>query len=198
MEIDIYGNKTNPRVLVIGVFHGDEPQGNYLIGEYLREYSGTNLLMIPCLNKTGFEANTRTNANGVDLNRNFPTKNWVNGEKNDYYGGEAPASEDETRFLISIIEKYQPRVILTLHSPYKVVNYDGGKNGDGIKLAKKISDIIDYPVEENIGYPTPGSFGTWAGVEKDIPTITLELDEEETIDNLKIPVFGIFKMLESY
>ena len=35
----------------------------------------------------------------------------------------------------------------------------------------KISDIMNYPVEPSIGYPTPGSFGTWAGIEKQIPTI---------------------------
>ena len=72
------------------------------------------------------------------------------------------------------VEKYKPRLILTLHAPYKIVNYDG----DALVAANAISKIIGYPVEESIGYPTPGSFGTWAGVEKGIPTITLELDEE--------------------
>ena len=33
-------------------------------------------LFIPCLNPDGMSKNTRTNSNGVDLNRNFPTKNW--------------------------------------------------------------------------------------------------------------------------
>jgi len=199
METEIYGNKKNPSVLVIGVFHGDEPQGNFLIRKYIEINPDTNLLMIPCLNKSGFEAGTRVNKNGVDLNRNFPTENWVKSEKNEFYGGSSPASEEETKFLISVIEKYKFKAILTLHAPYKVVNYDGGeKNGTGKKLAEKISDIIGYPVEDNIGYPTPGSFGTWAGKERDIATITLELDEEKDIEDLEIPVFKIFKMLETY
>jgi protein MpaA len=199
MEIELIGNKVNPSVLIIGVFHGDEPQGNYLIKNYLKLAPNTNLLMIPCLNPTGFVANSRTNINGVDLNRNFPTKNWIFGEKNQYFGGNAPASEEETRFLISVIEKYNPNAILTLHTPYKIVNYDGGqKDGSGRNLADKISKIIGYPVEESVGYPTPGSFGTWAGVERDIPTITLEMDEEISLDELKIPVFDIFRMLENY
>lgn len=198
--MEIFGNKVNPGVIVIGVFHGDEPQGNYLIRQYLKLKPETNILMIPCLNKSGFEAGTRTNSNGVDLNRNFPTQNWILGKNDDYFGGNTPSSEEETKFLISIIEKYSPKVILTLHSPYKIVNFDAGtKNFEKCKeLAKKISDIIGYPVEENIGYPTPGSFGTWAGIEHDIPTITLELDEEIPVENLEKPVFKIFELLESY
>ena len=144
------------------------------------------------------ELNQRKNINNVDLNRNYPTKNWKLTEKNEYFGGESPASEDETKFIISIIEKYTPKAILTLHAPYKIVNYDGDNNGECLKLAKEISKIIGYPIEKNIGYPTPGSFGTWAGVERDIPTITLELDEEIPVKNLEEPVFKIFEMLENY
>ena len=94
--------------------------------------------------------------------------------------------------MVEIIEKYKPKFILTLHAPYKVVNYDG----DALKIAEKISEIINYPVESSIGYPTPGSFGTWAGIEKNIPTITLELDEEIGVKKLEKPMFEIFRMLE--
>ena len=65
-------------------------------------------------------------------------------------------------------------------------------------IANKISEIIKYPVEASIGYPTPGSFGTWAGIERNIPTITLELDEEIEAKELRKPVFEIFKMLENF
>ena len=191
---EYFGNTKNPNVMVIGVFHGDEPQGDFLVRKYFETNQKTNLLMIPCLNKTGFELKTRVNKNGVDLNRNFPTKNWILGEKNEYFGGETPASEQETRDLISLIEKYKPSAILTLHSPYKVVNYDG----NGKDLAQKISEIIGYPVESDIGYPTPGSFGTWAGIERNISVITLELDETICVKELVTPVFKIFEMLENY
>ena len=184
------GNTHNPSVLVIGVFHGDEPQGEHLINEYLSEIKKTNLLFIPRLNS----CSTRVNINGVDLNRNFPTKNWELTEKNEYFGGEEPASEEETKFVINIVEKYMPEVILTLHAPYKIVNYDGGDSN--LEIVKKISEIMNYPIEESIGYPTPGSFGTWAGIEKQIPVITLELDEDKSIESLKDPVFKIFEYLE--
>ena len=188
------GNKKNPSVLIIGCFHGDEPQGKFLIEEYLKENLDTRLLFIPCLNQYGFGNKTRTNANGVDLNRNFPTANWELTQRNEFFGGDSPASEQETKFVIETIEKYNPKVILTLHAPFKIVNYDG----DAEKLAQKISEIINYPVEPSVGYPTPGSFGTWAGIERKIPTITLELDEEIDVELLKEPVFKIFKMLEKY
>ena len=180
-------------VLVIGCFHGDEPQGKYLIEKYLEQKPDTNIMFVPCLNEYGVQNNTRTNSNGVDLNRNFPTKNWVLSEKDAYYGGAEPASEEETKFIIDLINKTNPKLILSLHAPYKVVNYDG----DGLKISEKISEITGYPVEPSIGYPTPGSFGTWAGIERQIPTITLELDEEVNVEELVTPVFKVFELLEA-
>lgn len=192
--VSLYINQPHNHVLVIGCFHGDEPQGQYLTEEYIKENPHTKLMFIPCLNEYGVRNKTRTNENGVDLNRNFPARNWILSDRNEYYGGETPASEEETKFVIDTVEKYKPKLILTLHAPYKVVNYDG----DGEEIAKKISEIIGYPVESSIGYPTPGSFGTWAGIEKKIPTITLELDEEVDVKLLKEPVFKVFKLLEEY
>ena len=189
--MELWGNK-NGKILVIGCFHGDEPQGKYLIEEYLSKNPNTGLMFIPCLNEFGYKNNVRTNENGVDLNRNFPTKNWELTEKNEFFGGNTPASEKQTKFIIDVVEKYSPKLILTLHAPYKVVNFDG----DGREISEKISKIIGYPVEESIGYPTPGSFGTWAGIEKQIPTITLELDEEIDVKELINPIFKIFEMLE--
>ena len=190
----IAGTLIKRSVLIIGCFHGDEPQGEYLIERYLDKKPDTNIVFIPCLNKYGTKNGIRTNENGVDLNRNFPTQNWEKTEKNEFFGGEEPASEIETRFVMETVEKYKLRLILTLHAPYKIVNYDG----DALVAANAISKIIGYPVEESIGYPTPGSFGTWAGVEKGIPTITLELDEEVEVQLLQEPVFKIFEMLEKY
>ena len=82
--------------------------------------------------------------------------------------------------MIQVIDEYKPDRILTLHTPYKVVNYDGCAK----ELAEEISKLNGYPVEENIGYPTPGSFGTYYGIERNIPTITLELPENELLEKL--------------
>lgn len=124
-EIVLLGNDNFKNILVIGVFHGDEPQGKFLIEQYLKENNDTRLLFIPCLNPDGMAQNTRTNANGVDLNRNFPTQNWELTERNEFFGGESAGSEIETGFITEIIEIYNPELILTLHAPFKVVNYDG-------------------------------------------------------------------------
>lgn len=192
-KIRLYGGKKNNHTLVIGVFHGDEPQGKFLIEKYISENLDSPLLFVPCLNPDGMAENKRTNANGIDLNRNFPTENWEYTARDEFFGGERPASEIETKFVMEVIEEYKPTLILTLHAPFKVVNYDG----DAKEISKKISKIIKYPVEENIGYPTPGSFGTYAGVEKKIPAITLELDETCPVEELVSPVFEIFKLLEN-
>ena len=191
-KIELLGNENSKNILVIGVFHGDEPQGEYLINEYLKE-NDSKLLFIPCLNPDGKCLNTRQNANNVDLNRNFPTKNWIKSKDPHYFGGNEPASEIETKFMVEIIEEYKPKAILTIHSPYCVVNYDG----DCKPLAEEISKIINYPTDDDIGYPTPGSFGTYCGKERNIPTITLELSEEAPVETLKEPMFKIFKLLET-
>lgn len=179
-------------VLVIGVFHGDEPQGKFLIENYIANQmpsAKNRTLFIPCLNPDGLFAQTRTNSNGVDLNRNFAANNWARAiEKDEFWGGEYAASEIETKFVQEIIEEFKPDCILTLHAPFCVVNYDGA----GEKIAQKISKIIDYPVQKDIGYPTPGSFGTYCGLERKIPTITLELNEKVPVRDLIEPCKQIF------
>ena len=183
-SIELFGCKNNSyESLVIGVFHGDEPIGKYILEKYLDFGKNEKLLIVPCLNPDGMDLKTRQNANNVDLNRNFPTKNWTKtsvGE--DYYGGETPESEIETRFITRIIEEYAPKKIVTIHTPYKIVNYDGDEKAK--ELAESIAKVLKYDVEGDIGYPTPGSFGTYYGKERNIPVITIELDENETLTEL--------------
>ena len=212
-------------ILIIGVVHGDEPQGKFLIENYLYSSLQPNLsetilnrslgrvargegavqeaktphknrmLFIPCLNPDGLVLGTRQNVNLVDINRNFPTQNWQNAPFTpEYFGGEHASSEVETKFVVKTMEEFKPDVILTLHTPYKVVNYDGPAK----EIAKRISEIINYPTKRDIGYPTPGSFGTYAGIERNIPIITLELDEEIDVKELVKPMNDIFDYLANY
>lgn len=178
-------------ILVIGVVHGEEPQGKTLIENYIEKQNKNRMLYIPCLNPDGYAKNQRQNSNGVDLNRNFPTQNWVLSERNQYFGGDESASEIETKFVLNIFETYKPDLILTIHAPYKVVNYDGPAKD----YAEEISKITGYEATSDIGYPTPGSMGNYFGVERNIPIITLELDEEKPVEDLQGSINKVFDYL---
>ncbi|WP_340114093.1 DUF2817 domain-containing protein [Maribellus mangrovi] len=189
------------KILIIGVFHGEEPQGDFIIRKYLKESDLSNhrnhLYFIPCLNPWGKARGVRINKNGVDLNRNYPTKNWVKTEKDENFSGEKAASEAETRAMMELLDDLQPDIILTLHAPLICVNYDGPAR----YLAEQIAEFCAYPVVSDLGYPTPGSFGTYCGIERNIPTITLEYDDDESnasIYSKTEKVFNWLSNLENY
>jgi protein MpaA len=166
-------------ILVLGGMHGDEPKSVHVVerlSEELAKSAGTiRWVLVPKVNPDGCELRTRRNARKVDINRNFPTKNWDLGNpRSRMFGGHRPASEPETKALIKLIDRVRPDVIVTIHSINRN-RYCNNYDGPGRKLAHLMAKYNKYPVSSTIGYPTPGSFGTWAGVERAIPTITLEL-----------------------
>jgi len=194
--IEKSGSSADPlKILIVGVFHGEEPQGEFILNKYMKTTPSfcpqNNLYFIPCLNKWGMQRGLRVNKNGVDLNRNYPTKNWIKTERNENFSGETVASEEETLFMIKLLEEIKPDIILTLHAPLKCVNYDGPAK----KLAEKIADFFAYPVVADLGYPTPGSFGTYCGTERNIPTITLEYDDEENPEHLYLKTEQVLNWL---
>ncbi len=193
IELYFNGVVSGKKILFIGGFHGDEPQGVEILNEYLKlcHAAENSIYVLPCFNPDGLFAVKRVNSNGVDLNRNFPTKNWELTNKDEFFGGETPASEWETRFMCDILGEIKPDLILTIHAPFKVVNYDG----DGLLCSQRIAEIMGYPVQSDIGYPTPGSFGTYCGIERGISTITLELGEDEDMKSLKARCFKVFEYL---
>jgi len=168
--------------IIFGGFHGNEPKSVYVARRLIEllaadSTTGSNLawVVVPMVNPDGCFRRKRRNANGVDINRNFPTENWERGSpRSRMFGGEFPASEPETRTVVKLVERVRPSRIIAIHSidrGRECNNYDG----PGRALAEAMSRVNGYPVKNSIGYPTPGSFGTWAGVERGIPTITLEL-----------------------
>lgn len=167
-------------LLVVGVVHGDEWQGEKIVEEMMKLPHKNRVLYIKCLNPDGVDLLTRTNANGVDINRNFPAKNWKLLPKDRYFGGNEPLSEIESGFLKEIIDEYKPDAILTLHTPFEVVNYDGPADS----IAKKMAELSGYRLEKSIGYETPGSFGSYFGLEQGYPIITLEMKEIDDCNQL--------------
>lgn len=51
-------------------------------------------------------------------------------------------------------------------------------NGDCLREATAISQWTGYVVKESIGYPTPGCLGTYCGLERDMPTLTYEIERD--------------------
>jgi len=194
-------NSSKPRILIIGGTHGVEPQSAYYAKRLQEQLAKqAHIRVIPALNPDGLKVQTRTNARGVDLNRNMPSKNWQavppllpNGKLNPYYGGSMPASEAETKTLLETIKQFMPELIISLHTNHYVqnpnppqVNLDirvnaaadiEERNAYGRKIAAEIAEIMQLLVTEDIGYATPGSLGSYA---KDIgvPCITIEFDDE--------------------
>jgi protein MpaA len=176
-----FGNGENT-TLFVGVVHGNEPGGKPLLQKlcaYLREHPeeliDRRVVVIPVLNPDGLVRRTRRNARGVDINRNFPTGNWKQrkGQREKQLG---PASEPETQVLIRAVEQFRPTKIVTIHSRANCVDYDGPAR----KLAALIAEQSGYRVRR-IG-ALPGSFGSYAGLQRGIPTITLELDRKYELD----------------
>ena len=179
IEMVRFGDLASP-VLVMAAIHGDEPTSKFVADrliERLTTDGADNVVVIPCANPDGLEADRRTNANGVDLNRNFPAKNWKHTHPGRNFGGTKPVSEPETTALLELFTSIKPRLIISIHSMDNPCdNYDG----PGEAIAQLMSRHNDYPVRDNIGYPTPGSLGSWAGIDRQIPIITLELPRHQS------------------
>lgn len=168
--------------LFFSCFHGGErstPRFAFEFADYLhrnpeRIQPGKRVVIVPIQNPDGFVRGTRNNARNVDLNRNYPTLNWglQQDTRRQIAFGEAPASEPETRLVLKLVAEIQPTKILSVHQPIRCNNPDGPA---GMGLARLLGEYNDYPLEPYIGFPTPGSFGTWAGKEHKIPMVTLEL-----------------------
>jgi protein MpaA len=107
----------------------------------------------------------------VDLNRNFASANWSAEHRPGYFPGDAPGSEPETRAVAELIARTGATRLISLHSPYRTVNYDG----PAAELAARMGAANGYGASSDIGYPTPGSFGSLYGVDRGLEVITLEI-----------------------
>lgn len=170
------------RILLIGGSHGDEFSSVSIIFKWMDRLNEDRFQpflwrVMPCLNPDGLLSvpETRTNARGVDLNRNFPTPDWeasampywerLTRRDPRRFPGPAPLSEPETRWLVDHIKYFRPHAIVSVHAPYGVLDYDG-----------------PYEPPMQIGFLRlsllgifPGSLGNYAGRYLGVPVITLEL-----------------------
>ncbi len=173
------------KVLLVGGTHGDELSSISVVFKWMQtlnqHHSGLFHWRInPLMNPDGAlkRKHTRTNARGIDLNRNFLTPDLSRGSALDYwktrgyqnkrrFPGTRPLSEPETMWLHREIADFQPDVIIAVHAPYSLVDFDAPDRNNAPKR-------IGY-LRRNLMGTYPGSLGNYAGVHLGIPVITLEL-----------------------
>ncbi|HUH04362.1 MAG TPA: M14 family zinc carboxypeptidase [Kofleriaceae bacterium] len=169
-----YARPRSPAIL-FGAIHGDEPLGVHCLVELAHELierpPGRETWIIPSLNPDGLAAGTKNNARDVDLNRNFAAASWIATHKAGYHPGPAPESEPESQAITALIERTGATRLIALHSPYRVVNWDGA----GQALAEAMAAANGYGASGDMGYPTPGSFGSKYGVDRGLEVVTLEI-----------------------
>ena len=176
------GREPVGRALMLGGIHGDEFAAVSIMFKWMGIlddfHSGLlHWRIVPVLNPDGLlkEPGQRMNANGVDLNRNFPVPAWSENPLDFWqtstarnprrYPGKAPLSEPESQWLAREIRSFEPDVIISVHAPLEIVDYDGPPNPP-----QKLGPLLLHQMGTY-----PGSLGRWAGQELGIPVITIEL-----------------------
>lgn len=170
------------RVLLFGGIHGDELSSVSIMFRWIetlnRYHSGLfHWRIVPTLNPDGLldRPAQRTNANGVDLNRNFPSPDWQSEAVEHWidktaknprrYPGAAPLSEPESRWLAAEIERFRPDVVVAVHAPLEVLDFDGPLDPPRRFGPLWLNQLGTYP----------GSLGRWAGIHLELPVVTIEL-----------------------
>jgi protein MpaA len=182
-------------ILVIGSVHGNEPAGKKVVDELVEmgAASETNLWIIRDGNPDGSLRATRQNANGVDLNRNFPT-NWLPAEVGaKTYSGTNPASEPETQALMRAIDLVKPKIVITIHQPYGLVDCSMGADPN---LDEKLAELTGLPATcipgELADSPTNTYTGTitqWVN-ERYLDSTALALELGPTVDQAQTLKFA--------
>jgi len=178
---DVVAPEARLRVLVVGAMHGDELSSASLALHWIQRAvetpSNAHWRFIPALNPDGLMKRpaTRVNANGVDLNRNFPTPNWARDARVYWeqrtkkdprrWPGPSPLSEPESKFLHEEMARFQPDLIVSIHAPYGMLDFDGPTVPPD-RLGRLYLDQIGI---------FPGSLGHYGGVHKGMPVVTIEL-----------------------
>ena len=188
-------------LLIVAAQHGDEPETTCLLSHSLRRVEPKDLraAAVLTLNPDGLMRSTRSNLRGVDLNRNFPASNWSNASVAYRWSskdprdvalssGTAAGSEPETVALLRLIDALRPKTIISLHAPLACVDDPASS-----ELAQKLAEKTGLELVTDIGYPTPGSFGTFA-TERSLHVITFELPHL-SLEELRLQFEEIFEQL---
>lgn len=181
--------KLPKRILVFSLIHGDEYPSGSVARSWMERLTSieprNHWRVVPILNPDGLKNKTRVNANGVDVNRNFPSNDWdknalsywekhTKKDKRRYPGAKSN-SEKETRCAIAHIDDFNPDLILSIHTPYGVLDFDGPK------IRPPAFPHIPW---KNLGN-YPGSLGRYMWVDRSKPTLTIELHGNGVVEQLE-------------
>ena len=146
------------KVLVVGCIHGNEPAGIAVVRALaaLPALPHVDLWLVPDLNPDGVAAGTRKNADGVDLNRNFPWR-WrpLGPPGSTYYTGRRPLSEPESRIAYRLVRRLHPAVSIWFHQHLGLVDESGGS----VAVERRFARRARMPLARLTRYP--GSATTW-------------------------------------
>jgi murein peptide amidase A len=170
-------------VLVVGVIHGDENDGLAVL-DHLATMPiplGIDLWLLREMNPDGVAADQRHNANGVDLNRNFP-HDWTQiAAPGDWqYSGSGPASEPETQAFVAFAERIRPRLTLWYHQDLFRISPSDGPDGP---LRQRYAELTGLPYLRVTGGTYTGVAATW--VRRTLPdalSFIIELGETLSVD----------------
>lgn len=179
------------RIVLVGGIHGNEKSSTYTL-QSLIDYLESNptqipanrtITIIPIANPDGYAANTRLNANNVDLNRNFAANNWkssvtVPGGTYPQGGGASPMDQPESKALGNFTVSQNPRLVLSYHAVGPLVA--ANEAGDSLSLASAYGKLARIPNYGNNGssafnYDTTGAFDDWLAQKHGIASMLIEL-----------------------
>jgi protein MpaA len=154
------------RVLVIGGLHGNEPATPPAVRAFVDAEidPDVEVWLVPDANPDGSAVGLRCNANGVDLNRNFPWE-WQAAD-----GGPSPSSEPETQALTLLVERLQPDIVVWLHQP---LGYVSAIDTTDPALVQAWSDASGLPVSTDITQHGGGE--SWSVLVAGTPSMLVEM-----------------------
>ena len=133
-------DRARRKILVVGCIHGNECAGLAVTSalRHMRVPEGVQLWLVPEMNPDGTAADSRQNADGVDLNRNFPYR-WRPISDPTYSSGPYAASEPETRAAMRLAGRIRPAVTIWYHQHMDLVDLAGGDRG----VARRYAQLAD-------------------------------------------------------
>jgi protein MpaA len=136
-------------VLIVGVIHGDEDAGVAIVDDLLDMDvpAGIDLWIVRSMNPDGQAHRDRRNANGVDLNRNFPYRWAPLAQRGDWeYGGPSAASEPETKAMVTFIDQIHPALTIWYHQDLYRIDPASGRPGRVRARYAQLTGLPQLPV----------------------------------------------------